>query len=247
MKVKNILKDVATKTLFLEGIKCICCDAELQIESRYSICDNCLHALPFITEKVCNKCGEPIKSLANYCTKCKNHIDRNFDIARSVFLYADDIRRAVINMKYYGKKYLARHLSFFLFDKYAQSNFDCDIVIPVPMSAKSYKKRGYNQTELLCKTFRDNGHKVCTDLVEKYRETENQVNLNFADRQQNIVDAFRVKDKSLVKNKNILLVDDIYTTGATASEIAKVLKHSGANKVFVLTLCHEMPENVENN
>ena len=82
--------------------------------------------------------------------------------------------------------------------------------------------------------------------VIKHLETAHQVGLGFKERQTNLVGAFKVVNKSAVKGKKILLVDDIYTTGATASEISSTLKKAGANEVNVITLCHEMPENRKN-
>ena len=246
MDIKNSIKNFATKTLFVSGIKCICCGDELSTDSRYSMCDKCHTDLPFITGKVCKKCGEPIKSLAEYCLKCKNHIDRNFDVARSVFLYAEEMRRLIINLKFNGKKYLADYLSWFLFDSYVLNGFDCNLVMPVPMHIKSLKRRGYNQQELLCSSFAKMGFEVDTTSVVKAVDTKTQVGLDFKQRQTNLTNAFKVVNKDKIKGKKILLIDDIYTTGATVSEVASVLKKAGVNSVSVLTLCHEVPENTSN-
>ena len=178
--------------------------------------------------------------------KCKNHVDRGFDRARACLLYRDNVRKAVKDLKYNGKKYFAEYLSKFLLDKYYAENLNCDLIIPVPITEKRIKERGFNQSELLCKSFIDAGLKVDTTSVIKHKNTENQVNLNYKERQENIVDAFKVVDKMAVKDKTILLIDDVYTTGATTGEIARVLKNAGAFKVFVLTLCHEMPEKATN-
>lgn len=246
MNIKNTIKNISTKTLFLSGIKCLCCGEELVKDSRYCMCDDCYTKLPFIVDKVCKKCGEPIKSLAEFCTKCKNHIDRDFDIARSALLYKDEVRKLIINLKFNGRKYLAKYLSWFLYDTYLFYNYDCNLVIPVPMHTKSLKRRGYNQQELLCSAFKEKGFEVDTTSVVKAVDTKTQVGLDFKQRQTNLTDAFKVVNSGNIKGKKILLVDDIYTTGATASEVAKTLKKSGANSVCVLTLCHEMPENATN-
>ena len=234
------------QSLFLKDIKCIFCDAELDRPSLYCVCGDCLNKLPYLNGKVCKKCGEPIESLAEFCMRCKNHVDRGFDKARAEFLYKDEIAKSVKDLKYFGKKYLAEYLSKFVYDVYVRENFSCDVVIPVPISKKSLKSRGFNQAELLCKTFLDNGVEVNSNCVVKSRETENQAKLNYRDRQTNIVDAFEVADKAAVKNKNILLVDDVLTTGATVGEISRILKKAGAKSVNVITLCHEMPDGATN-
>lgn len=233
-------------TIFLRDIKCIVCGAELETESKYCICKSCFSKLPFINGKVCKSCGEPIKSLAQYCLHCKNHIGRGFDKARAVFFYEGEIAKLIKDIKFFGKQYIAEYLSIFLLNKYIEEGFDCDLVIPAPISKKSEKARGFNQSLLLCSAFKSIGLSVYADCLEKAIETQNQVGLNFKDRQTNLCGAFKVKNKNVIKGKNVLVVDDIYTTGATVGEIAETLKKSGANKVFVLSLCHEMLKSATN-
>lgn len=239
--MKKIISKFFDNTLFLKDIKCIFCDDELDHFSPYCACETCLRSLPFNRQKVCQKCGEPLYSLANYCMRCKNSADRGFDVARAPFLYDGKIKQSVWAMKYYGKKYLAEYLSRFLYDEYVLDNLKCDLVIPVPLTAKKLAQRGYNQSELLCKCFLDAGLEVDTTSLIKNQNTKNQMELGYKDRQTNLAGAFAVTDKNKIKGKKILLVDDIMTTGATASEIARVLKKAKANSVSVLTLCHEMP------
>lgn len=240
------LREFLTKTIYLKDIKCLFCGKELDKDSRYCACDECLLSLPFLNEKVCKKCGEPIKSHATYCMRCKNHVDRGFDKARAVFLYAGKIKDAIINLKYFGNKYYAEYLSNFMFDLYQRENFSADVIIPAPMSAKSFKMRGFNQAELLCQAFINHGIELNSNCVQKVVETENQVKLDFKERQTNLIGAFKVIDKDAVKNKNILIIDDIFTTGATVTEIANVLKKAHAKNVEVITLCHQIPDNVTN-
>ena len=240
------LSSFLDKTLFLKNIKCLFCDNELDKDSRYCTCDKCFAKLPFLTGKVCKYCGEPIDSMADYCMRCKTHIDRDFDIARAVFLYQGDIAKAIKNLKYFEKKYYSEYLSAFLFDLYIREGFECDVVIPAPMSPKSLKTRGFNQVELLCESFKKAGLNVNNNCIAKVTETENQANLGFKERQSNLAGAFKVTDKHAIENKRILLVDDIFTTGATCSEISQTLKKAGAAYVCVVTLCHEMPKNRTN-
>ena len=230
----------------MRDIKCIFCGEELQKDSNYCACDRCLANLPYITGKVCKNCGEPIESLAEYCLQCKSHVDRGFDKARSVFLYKDQIKKAIADFKFYGNRYLGEYLSYFLLDLYVKENWKCDLVIPAPISQNSLKIRGYNQTDLLCEAFVKFGIPFDNKSIIKHLETAHQVGLGYKDRQKNLIGAFKVVDKPAIKGKNILLVDDIYTTGATASEISEILKKAGASSVNVLTLCHEMPENRKN-
>lgn len=240
--IRRFLQD----TIFMRDIKCLFCGEELFKDSKYCICDDCLSKLPFISGKVCKHCGEPIESLAEYCMQCKSHIDRGFDKARAVFLYKDQIKKAIQDFKFYNKRYLGEYLSYFLLDLYVKENLNCNLVIPAPISQKGMKVRGYNQTDLLCKAFVDFGLPFDNTCIVKHLETAHQVGLGYKERQTNLIGAFKVVNKSAVKGKKILLVDDIFTTGATASEISSTLKKAGANEVNVITLCHEMPENRKN-
>lgn len=234
------------RTIFVRDIKCIFCGAELSKDSKYCTCDACLAKLPFITCKVCKKCGEPIESLAEFCMQCKNHVDRGFDKARAVFLYREQIKQAIAKFKFYGNRYLGEYLSYFLLDLYINENWNCDVVIPAPISQKGLKARGYNQTDLLCHAFVKFGIPFDNTSIVKHLETQHQVGLGYKDRQTNLIGAFKVVNKQAIKDKKILLVDDIYTTGATVSEISETLKKAGASEVNVITLCHEMPENRKN-
>ncbi len=240
------LRNFLAKTLFIKDIKCIFCGKELDFDSRYCTCDECIKSLPFLRGKVCKCCGEPIKSMATYCMRCKNHIDRGFDSARAEFLYSGQIKNAIINLKYSGNKYYAEYLSAFMYDVYVRENIKCDIVIPAPISKNSLKHRGFNQAELLCEEFEKHGIKINNECLQKVLETENQAVLNFKDRQTNLNGAFKVVDKGAIKNKNVLLIDDIFTTGATASEISFTLKKAGAKRVDVITLCHDLPSKATN-
>ena len=119
--VKKKIGEFLDRTLFVKDIKCIFCGAELPKDSRFCTCDKCFSKLPFLTGKVCKYCGEPIESQAEYCMQCKTHIDRNFDIARAVFLYRGVVAKAVKYLKYFGRKYYAEYLSAFLFGLYSRA------------------------------------------------------------------------------------------------------------------------------
>ena len=239
------LREFLANTLYLKDIKCLFCGDELYKHSRYCSCDKCFKLLPFINDKVCKCCGEPIKSSATYCMRCKSHIDRGFDMARAVFIYNGLIKNAIISLKYNGNKYIAEYLSNFMYDLYLTSFTKCDLIIPAPMSKNSLKRRGFNQAELLCDAFEKHGIKIETNCVAKVLETENQARLSFEERQTNLVGAFKVVNKDIIKNKNVLFVDDIFTTGATASEVSLALKKAGAKSVEVLTLCHSLPNEID--
>ena len=240
--MKTSLKEKLNKLtdyLFVNDYKCIICNREIVKNSRYSTCDKCLKSLPYITHS-CNICGASIKQ-GNLCLNCKRGLP---SIAKniSVFDYTNPIDMLVYGLKYGNKKYLAKYLSNFMVDKFLESGLSVDFIIPVPMHSFRLNERGYNQAELLCESFKSLNLEIKCNLVERIVNTVSQTSLPREKRLINLTNVFKVLDKKQVKGKNILIVDDVYTTGTTVGEIAKVLTKAGANKVYSLTLCHTVYE-----
>jgi len=114
---------------------------------------------------------------------------------------------------------------------------EIDLIIPVPLHSRKLREREFNQAELLAKIISERFNKEFSvgNLV-KIKDTAAQANTSKEARSKNLNDSFKIKSETLVNNKNILIIDDVFTTGATCSEIAKTLKNSGANSVLALTL-----------
>jgi competence protein ComFC len=111
------------------------------------------------------------------------------------------------------------------------------VVIPVPLHKKRLLERGFNQSELIAKTFCNYFHyPLLTQAIMRSRHTPHQVGLNRNKRQQNVKQAFKICFPENIKNKNIIIIDDVLTTGATLTEIAKVLKDAGADQIWALTV-----------
>jgi len=161
---------------------------------------------------------------------------------RSAYKYEDPIRKLVLKFKYSNRMFLAGELSEGMADTARNNVFfgETDIIIPVPLSIVRRIKRGYNQAELLAGEL---GKKISKPLAKnvlvRKKMTKPQFKLSKRERFENIKDSFTVKNKELIKNKNILLVDDIATTSATASACAKALKEAGCRKVYVITLARD--------
>ena len=111
---------------------------------------------------------------------------------------------------------------------------DADLIVPVPLHPKRLKQRGFNQALLLARAFPE--VPLGREAVVRVRHTVPQVELKPKERRDNVKGAFAVPDPALVKGKNVLLLDDVYTTGATVRECAKVLRRAGARRVDVLTV-----------
>jgi len=234
--MSNFLQKIK-EIFFPSGQKCLICKSELDGSSNKQICKECAKSLPFTVGKICQKCGQPIKTDANYCLRCKKKIPV-YEFARAPFIYEGTMLKLIKDLKYDGKKYIAKTLSQYIFDDYKKNPFDVDLIIPVPLFEKHQKKRGFNQSELLCSVFKSNGFIVRTDVISRIKDTASQTNLLSKEREENVKGAFKILDKRSVKDKNILIIDDVYTTGSTANECAKILIKSKAKKVYVLTVAH---------
>ena len=227
---KNLLETIKN-SLFYEKWTCNACGKE--IFSGY-FCNECLKSIETIGENKCEHCGRKSMYKTEYCDSCK---DRNlsFNVARSVYVYKEPLSYLIQNFKYDNAKY---HLEFFaneMASVYKNEGLSCDIITFVPMHPNRLKKRAYNQAELLADALSKILNVPLVDCIEKVKDTQNQAKLSREDRVKNLVGSFKV-DKNLVKDKKVLLVDDVLTTGSTVDVISKVLTSNGAKEISVLTL-----------
>lgn len=208
--------------------------------SNDPLCGDCLSKVKYIDPLVCKVCGEPHNSRfeGNFCHDCYQK-KTPFDIARSITVYEGVMKEAIHEFKFNNKRTLSVPLGKIMID-YLKNNkeigvSDVDIIIPVPLSRKKQRAREYDQAELLAEELsKYNGIELDIGSLKRTRETIPQFKLSRKERLVNLKEAFSAL--STVEGKNILLVDDIYTTGSTAKEASIALKKAGAGKVYVLTL-----------
>ena len=112
-----------------------------------------------------------------------------------------------------------------------------DIIIPVPMYKTKKDTRGYNQAEVLAKEL--GGVPMKNDVLIKIIDTKKQSTLNKEERSQNLIGAYKIQNSEIIQNKNIILIDDIFTTGSTVNECSKILKQAGAYEICVLTIAKD--------
>ncbi len=163
------------------------------------------------------------------------------------------LKQALWLLKYKNKKRVARIFGEILYGKIMEelaelgplNNFRDPLVIPIPLSAKRYRERGYNQAELIVKELirLDTAHDLQFEknILLKIKDNEHQARIkNKSERLKNIIDSFAVSEKyqDTLKNRNIILIDDIITTGATLTEAKKILKKHGVRKVIAFTVAH---------
>lgn len=223
--------------IFVDKYNCLICDDELQKTTAYGLCLACFDKLEFIKDGICKKCGRKQSNEADFCLTCQEH-KRCFDFARSCVVYNDMAKELVRGIKFGHKKYFGKYLSAYLIDRYKEvyGNIAIDCIVPVPLSKERRKERGYNQAEIIARYLAE-AIQIPLDstLVEKVLPNKEQAKLSGKEREENVVGVYEVARKEDVTGKNILIVDDVMTTGSTLSELARILKQAKANEVFALT------------
>ena len=235
--IKKLINSI-TKALFPEDIKCIVCHKDLRENYTFDVCPNCIKEIPFNNKGTCLKCGKNTWAGATHCSVCKKHL-HIFNKARAPLLYVEPISFYMPQFKYANYKYLAKPFAKFIFNEYLLSNFEVDVVYPVPMYYSRKIVREYNHAEELAKHFCQMANlPLDTTNFVRIVNTEQQARMAKKEREENLKNAFRVIDPSLVKDKKVLLIDDIITTGSTIDECAKVLYKCGAKEVNALAVAH---------
>lgn len=216
---------------------CLHCGRQLAKCSTLELCENCACLLPFISDSVCLRCGRPNPqgSIETNCDECRGR-ETFFDAGCTVFEFSGIMKDMLHRLKYDGDKELSASIGLSMSNRLKKMGWDIDIIIPVPLHEKRYQERGYNQSQLLAVEIgRECSIDVMDNILIRDRYTESQVLLSRLERIHNVRGVFGVVDGRLVKGKNILLVDDIMTTGATLNECSRVLKDYGAAKVYCIT------------
>lgn len=205
----------------------------------------------------CISCG---KSGKNLCTKCLPTFPSALrESAKWIFPLFDyrhpPIKKAIWLLKYKGKKSLAKDFAEVLYGNILQEladlaimeNFKESILIPIPIDKTRKRERGFNQSELLCdiliKLDGNTNFKLHKNILIKVKDTGHQARIeNRNERLKNIIGSFEINPKintaETLKGQNIILIDDVTTTGATLGEARKILKEAGARKVIAFTIAH---------
>lgn len=223
--------------IYPRHIKCIFCGDEIKDLNDYDACSNCLKSLPFIVKDFCPRCGAKMsEDSVGTCFNCKIH-NFYFDYARAVFVYDGAVRSAIHKLKISSAKYIAESLANTMYYYFKGLNWNIDFITFIPMHKSRLKFRGFNQAKEIATKLATLLNKPLIDCFEKIKNTPNQTSLSGKDRQENLKDAFKLIYKD-VKDKNVLIIDDIFTTGATSNEVSKLLRNKQAGKIYVLTAAH---------
>jgi ComF family protein len=186
------------------------------------------------------KCGGPVEEGIEFCRECEGR-SRAFDGGKSIYVYDDRMKASLMQFKYYGRReygaFYARALC--VFGEKEVRRWNPDLILPIPLHKKKQRQRGFNQAQdLAVRVGETLGIPVETGILKKIRHTKSQKKLDAAQRRRNLEDAFAVTES--LDGLNILLIDDVYTTGSTVEAAALCLKKAGAQKVYFLTLCRAL-------
>lgn len=203
----------------------------------------CLICGKLLSEICCKDCEKRIYDKLNLKIESKSKKDYYFEKHVYLFTYKDEIRNLILDYKFNDKSYLYK-----LFSKIITKNEKIcgilkkyDIIIPVPIHKKRKQKRGYNQSELITRQISKKIPSLVHEstAIQKTKHNIEQSSLSKEQRKQNVKNVYKIVNKEKIENKNIVLFDDIYTTGNTVNEISKILKQNGANKILVLTIAKD--------
>lgn len=196
-------------------------------------CPECDTSLERIGEQLCQICGRRLAGVT-VCAECRRSPPPYR--ARSYAAYQGPLARAIVSLKYRPNRRLADLMGGWLQQGYEQAGWQAHAIVPVPLSRQRLKRRGYNQAHLLALALKDRLQlPVLANGLRRVLDTHSQVGLLPAERRRNVADAFRAEDR-LWAGQRVVLVDDLYTTGATLAACATALQRAGAEQVFALTV-----------
>ncbi len=229
------LKDI----FFPSGIRCVFCRSEV---GDLNICPTCYESLPWIVGRTCLKCGGRVLGNETICIECRSNNDLDYDRCYSVFDYDDKVRGSILSFKSSGKRNIGRAFARVLLEYLDSLGLDFDYIIPMPIHPSRERDRGFNQCHILTEEI-EGRYPVEKGVIRRVIDTPHQTGLSRDNRKNNLRGAFEVVDKSKVEGKVIVVIDDVYTTGSTMSEIARTLKSKGANAVIGLCLARGLVYN----
>ncbi len=215
------------------------------LSERNGLCPQCFNQIRFVSAPLCACCGRPFTdettihgSGKQLCATCLQQKHPIFTLRRFAFIYDDNSKNLILKFKFADKTIYAAALGDMLWraghDIWAE---EPDLIVPVPIHRRRLLERRYNQSALLVRHLAQ-----CTGIeadyfaLQRVQHTVPQVQLSGSARRNNLKHAFSVVEPQKIKDRKIVLIDDVETTGSTLIECAKVLKKAGAKKIYALTL-----------
>jgi ComF family protein len=219
---------------------CHICENSVEQYCYGVVCQRCWNETRTFSgdETICHKCGRFLSDKPNnhktFCHQCDEHF---YDLARAVGKYDKGLSASVLNLK--RQPTIPRHLRNLLIQSFYQNPFrDITRIIPVPLSKRRFYERGFNQATVLAEILaKESGVVLDKESLVRTKHTPvHRAGMDQKGREMSVTKAFALKREKLFREEIILLVDDVFTSGATSSKCAQILKKKGADKVCVLTL-----------
>lgn len=219
---------------------CAVCENSVESQDEGAVCGKCWRETRIFSDNeiLCAKCGAFLKSgspeFQTFCHRCETD---DYDTARAVGLYEKALLISVLKLK--KEPFIPLNLRRLIISAFHDSPFtDIGILIPIPLSKRRLIERGYNQSSIIARIIsRETGIPVEETVIKRNLHTEkHRAGMDRKARNESVADAFEVVRPRLIAGQKILLVDDVFTSGATASTVAKILKRQGAERVDVMTI-----------
>lgn len=222
---------------------CILCASSH--DKPHGLCQACLITLPWHQLPQCVQCGLHLQTADSICGNCM-HSPPDFDVTHTLFTYDYPMDRMLQHYKYHNSLHLAHTFAHLLYDtklKLMSHHIKTiDLIIPMPMHATRLKERGFNQALEIARLLSNQLNiKLDYKLCQRHKHTPPQASLPLKERMKNIRGAFQCSCN--LNGLNIVIVDDVMTTGASLNELAKTLKQAGATRVECWVIARTLPKN----
>jgi ComF family protein len=205
------------------------------------LCESCAGKVRPIKPPFCHRCSEPFDGAIGSTFTCANCGDRelHFDCAVAPFLSRGIVREFIHRFKYDRERFLRLPLADWLatgLDDERVTAQPFDVIVPVPLHSTRMRERGFNQAAELGRLLSARCGVPMNQVLQRTRYTQTQTRLDRQERMENLRNAFRVRHTPAVQNRHVMLVDDVFTTGSTVEECARILRRAGAASVRVMTV-----------
>ena len=222
---------------------CVACGAVLPFGQTEAVCGICAKLLPNAPEQVCVVCGRERHEEPEICEDCRTE-QFAFTHCFTLYPYTDVVSGMILRYKSGGHPAAAKGLAALLHARFPKESLpDVDIILPVPGHARKNRARGFSQTALLAHAYTALcGLRFDGETLFAARETQKQSSLRAEERRLNVQNAYAVRNPAAVAGQTVLVLDDVFTTGATMDACAKALKNAGAKEVYGIVIAASLRE-----
>ncbi len=238
MQIAQTVKSLRGLVSLFYPATCVVCDRPAGADDY--LCRVCADKAQRIVPPFCAKCSEAFPGAIDQEFTCANcaHRTLDFDAAISAYRSRGVVRLVILKFKYGRELHLRHPVGCWLLEAMNDARVrdrSFDLILPVPLHPARLRERGFNQAELLAKILSEEVSIPWRNGLERVRYTTTQTVFDRQDRMENLRNAFRLRKRIDVRGSRVLLVDDIFTTGSTLSECARVLRKAGAQSVHAVT------------